>query len=210
MTNTALVCDVDNTILDTRPRVRRCLEMIGRGEVFAKSNKTYGGFKAFLSEREADGFWQVFLSNRFLSLDEPLPDAASVLNEWASQRQLIYLTGRHDAPEDSMREGTLDWLEQHGYPVPNGGQVQLLMKPDRTAVDLDFKHAALEGLQAQHNLVAGLGDLPKEGPLYASFGLRPILVSVVGMFGEDELKNAHPAVEVAHTWRFVEKLLMGI
>jgi len=208
MADTALVCDVDNTILDTRPRVRRCLETIGRGEVFAKSNKTYGGFRAFLSEQEAQDFWRIFLSERFLDLDDPLPGAASVLHQWVLQGALIYLTGRHDAPGDSMREGTLRWLERHGYPVPNGGQVQLLMKPARTALDLDFKRAALEQLQATHDLVAGLGDLPQEGPLYADFGLKPILVSVVGLFGEDELKHAHPAVEVADNWRSVEALLL--
>lgn len=209
MANTALVCDVDNTILDTRPRVRRCLEAIGRGEVFAKTNTTYGGFKAYLSPEEADAFWQLFLSNRYLGCDIPLPDAAQVLDNWCDRGTLIYLTGRHDAPGDSMRTGTLGWLKRHGYPVPDGQRVRLQMKPKRALVDLDFKRDALETLAAQYDLVAGLGDLPQEGPLYAAFGLRPILVSAVGMFSEDELQNAHPAVAVAGTWRTVETLLLN-
>lgn len=203
-----LVCDVDNTICDTRPRVRRCLEAIGRGEVFAAGSRRYGGFKAFLSPEELERFFRVFLSERFLALDEPLAGAAETLHAWTREgRVLVYLTGRHDAPGDSMRAGTLRWLEEHGFPVPNGVDVRLMMKPRRPMQDIAHKRAALARLGAEGlDLQVGLGDLPQEGPLYAAFGLRPILIRQLGLFGEEELRTA-PGIVVAEDWRQVRAAL---
>lgn len=203
----ALVCDVDNTICDTRPRVKRCLESIGRPEVYDLTVGSYGGFKEMLSPEEVDRFFQIFLSNRFLNVDTPLPGAADVLHQWCEHHYLIYLTGRHDVQGDSMREGTEAWLKTHHYPTPHQDQVQLWMKPSRYAVDIDYKNNALATLSDQHQLCAGLGDLPHEGPMYAAFGLKPIIISTVGMFPEDELRSTHPDVVVTANWSDVTDLL---
>lgn len=203
----ALVCDVDNTICDTRPRVERCLESIGRPEVYELTADSYGGFKDMLSSEEVDQFFQIFLSNQFLEVDTPLPGAADVLHQWTQNHHLIYLTGRHDMPEDSMRAGTETWLNTHHYPSPDQDQVQLWMKPSRFEVDLDYKNAVLATLSIQYQLCAGLGDLPHEGPMYAAFGLKPIIMSTVGMFPEDELRATHPDVVVTANWSEVTNIL---
>jgi hypothetical protein len=175
--------------------------------VYEKTRHSYGGFKDYLSEAEVDRFFQIFLSNEFLMEDTPMESASRVLHEWTEQHPLIYLTGRHDVEGDSMREGTLQWLKTHHYPIPNQDQIQLRMKPERFAVDMEFKHQTLTMLQAQYGLCAGLGDLPQEGPLYGSLGLKPILVAVAGMFSKEELKASHPNVDVVSHWNEVPALL---
>jgi hypothetical protein len=207
MKPTALICDVDNTILHTLPRVKSCLEAIGRPEVFEKGRHSYGGFKEYLSETEVDQFFQIFLSNQFLMEDTPMEDASNVLNKWAEKHHLIYVTGRHDVKGDSMRESTLEWLKAHGYPIPDGERVQLHMKPERYMVDVDFKQQALMKIQEQYHLCAGLGDLPYEGKLYGSLGLKPLILAVAGMFSEAELKASHTDVKVIHHWNEVPEQL---
>jgi len=203
----ALVCDVDNTICDTRPRVRRCLERIGRGEVYARSSNRYGGFKEHLAPDELQRFFRVFLSDEWLDADAPLPGAAETLRAWLETgRALVYLTGRHDAPGDSMRAGTLRWLTAHGFPLPNGA-TRLIMKRTRFDNDVDHKRAALEALPPELEARFGLGDLPQEGPLYGEMGIRPILLSAVGMFPAASLRRSHPEVIVAADWGEVAALL---
>lgn len=206
MTRPTLICDVDNTILNTRPRVKACLAAIGRPEVFEQSPRTYGGFKEMLSSEEVKRFFRIFLSNEYLHLDEPLPDAAQTLHDWLRRGRLVYLTGRHDAPGDSMREGTLRWMRAHGYPEPDG-KIQLLMKPSRLEQDERFKQQALGRLNPFPAGSIGVGDLPYEGTLYASMGLRPILVSAVGLFPDAQLQGSHPSVALAASWKQVAKSL---
>lgn len=208
MRQKTLICDIDNTILNTRPRVRRCLEAMGRGEVFEQSPRTYGGFTEMLSKEEVQCFFDLFLSNEFLSYDRPLPDAAETLHDWLNAGQrLIYITGRHDVADDSMRAGTANWLKAHDYPVPDGHDLELIMKPDRFAHDLGYKQEILTRLKPFPENSVGLGDLPHEGPMYAEAGLTPILISTVGLFPEEELKNGHPEVVVASTWKAVAEHL---
>jgi len=203
-----LICDVDNTILNTRPRVRACLAAIGMPEVFEQSPRTYGGFKEMLSSEEVERFFRIFLSNEYLPLDEPLPDAAQALHGWLKRGKLIYLTGRHDAPGDSMRPGTLQWLKAHGYPEPNE-KIELLMKRARDQEDRAFKREALDRLKPFSPRSMGVGDLPYEGALYAAMGLKPILVSAVGLFADGQLQGSHPSVVLAASWKQVANCLQA-
>jgi len=204
-----LVCDIDNTLLNTRPRVRRCLEAIGRGEVFEQSPRTYGGFKEMLSRTEVERFFDLFLSDAYLDFDRPLPGAATTLHAWVEAGQrLVYLTGRHDTPGDSMRAGTEAWLADHGYPVSDS-TLELIMKPGRNQNDRSYKQAALSALGPFPPCSFGLGDLPHEGPMYAQAGLGPILVSQVGLFSLYELTQPCPEVRVAASWEDVSRYLQN-
>jgi len=204
-----LVCDIDNTLLNTRPRVRRCLEAMDRGEVFEQSPRTYGGFKEMLSSDEVRRFFELFLSDAYLDFDRPLPGAATTLHAWVETgRHLVYLTGRHDAPGDSMRAGTKAWLADHGYPVPDS-TLKLIMKPGRNQNDRSYKQAALEELGPFPPYSFGLGDLPHEGPMYAQAGLKPVLVSQVGLFSLHDLTQPCPEVCVAANWEDVSHCLQN-
>jgi len=196
-----LVCDIDNTIADARPRLACSLEAIGRPELVRTAFTDYGGFEPYVSQDEHRQLFRIFLSERFVDLDEPMPRAAEILHAWTEAgHRLVYLTGRHDGDGDSMRTGTTAWLQRHGFPMPNSEHVRLRMKPRRGVGDRTYKRQALAELTADDSPWAGIGDLPYEGTLYGEFGLLPILTAELGLIPEDELAASHPAAVVAHDW----------
>ncbi|MFB6286468.1 MAG: hypothetical protein ABEK03_07810 [Candidatus Bipolaricaulia bacterium] len=196
-----LVCDIDNTIADARPRLACSLEAIGRPELARTAFTDYGGFKPFVTKDEHRRLFQVFLSERFMALDEPLPRAAEVLSAWTDRgHRLVYLTGRHDDTGDSMRIGTERWLQEHGFPLPDDDHVMLRMKPGRGAGDQDYKRQVLAELAAHDSLWAGIGDLPYEGRLYGEFGMRPILTAELNLIAVEHLQQSHPAAVIVHGW----------
>lgn len=203
-----LVCDIDNTIADARPRLARSLEEIGRPELVPTAFNDYGGFEPFVSKDEHRELFRVFLSDRFMELDEPMPRAPEILSAWVERgHRLVYLTGRHDAAGDSMRSGTEAWLHRHGFPVPNGSGVILRMKLRRGIGDTAYKRQALDDLSAQGVPWAGIGDLPYEGALYGEFGLLPILTAELGLIPLDELAGSHPAAVVVQDWDDIQRQL---
>ena len=203
-----LVCDIDNTIADARPRLARSLEAIGRPELVPTAFNDYGGFEPFVSKDEHRELFRVFLSDRFMELDEPMPRAPEILSAWVERgHRLVYLTGRHDGAGDSMRGGTEAWFREHGFPVPNGSGVTLRMKPRRGIGDTAYKRQALADLAERDAPWAGIGDLPYEGVLYGEFGLLPILTAELGLIPFEELANSHPTAIVARDWGDIRRQL---
>ena len=203
-----LVCDIDNTIADARPRLARSLESIGRPELVPTAFNDYGGFEPFVSKDEHRELFRIFLSDRFMELDEPMRRAPETLTAWIdSGHRLVYLTGRHDGSGDSMRAGTEAWLSEHGFPVPNGSGVILRMKPRRGIGDTAYKRGALDELAERDPLWAGIGDLPYEGTLYGEFGLLPILTAELGLIPVEKLATSHPTAVVVHDWTEIEQRL---
>jgi len=204
-----LVCDIDNTIADARPRLARSLEAIGRPELVPTAFNDYGGFEPFVTADEHRRLFQIFLSERFMALDEPMPRAAEFLSAWTEQgHRLVYLTGRHDGVGDSMRAGTESWLREHGFPSPGEGDIALRMKPRRGVGDSAYKRQALAELTADDSPWAGIGDLPYEGALYGEFGLLPILTAELGLIAVEELAASHPSAVVVHNWAEVAGQLL--
>lgn len=204
----ALVCDIDNTIADARPRLARSLEAIGRPELVPTAFNDYGGFEPFVSKAERQSLFRIFLSERFIDVDEPLPRAADVLRAWVERgHRLVYLTGRHDGSGDSMRAATEDWLRRHGFPRPDDAHVALRMKPRRGAGDTAYKRDALTEICQSHRPMAGIGDLPYEGELYGEFGLQPILTAELGLIPADDLAASHPTALVVRNWAEIEQAL---
>ena len=198
---TTLVCDIDNTIADARARLARSLEEIGRPELVPTAFNDYGGFEPFVSKAEHRRLFRIFLSERFIDLDTPMPQAADVLNDWIGRGlRLVYLTGRHDGSGDAMRAGTETWLRQHGFPGPDMDRVELYMKPQRGLADTAYKRDALSAICERERPLAGIGDLPYEGQLYGEFGLRPILTAELGLIAEDDLAASHPSAIVVRSW----------
>lgn len=203
------ITDIDNTIADTTGRLRRSLREIGREEVFAKTSDRFGGFSDYLDSREMKKFWGLFLSGEFLHLDEPAPGAAEFLHKVVDEGiDLIYLTGRHDQLEDTMRPGTESWLEENGFPVPDGSGTKLFMKPRRNMEDKGFKLAQLK--EAFSSKLAsfegvGVGDHPDDALIYNRAGVKPILLDWPGLFTKNELRNSASGVAVLEDWAEVEK-----
>ncbi len=204
-----LVCDIDNTIADARPRLARSLEAIGRPELVPTAFNDYGGFEPFVTTDEHRRLFGIFLSERFMALDEPMPHAAEVLSAWTGRGyRLVYLTGRHDGADDSMRGGTESWLREHGFPLPDAADVSLRMKPRRGVGDSAYKRQALAELAATEAPWAGVGDLPYEGALYGEFGLLPILTAELGLIRVERLRASHPSAVIVHDWAELERHLL--
>lgn len=208
------VTDIDNTIADTRNRLRRALEEIDRPEVFEKTADRYGGFGDHLDGKEEERFWSLFLSGKFLHLDEPAPGSAALLRRINDAGvDLIYLTGRHEGNGDSMRPGTESWLEDHGFPSPESEGVKLFMKSRRKTNDKEFKLTKLgEEVSGKSCLeeVVGVGDHPNDALVYSQVGIRPILLDWLGLFSKRELENSVSGVTVIGDWHGVHRVLVGL
>lgn len=209
------VVDVDNTIADTRERMKCSLEDIDRGYVYEKTSKKFGGFREFLTEYELEELFRIFLSNKYLYLDEPESDSARVLAELVRRDvKIIYLTGRHDQRGDTMRPGTEEWLREHGFPHPKRPDVQLIMKPRRRMDDWEFKVRKLDSLTAKKpkldgREVVGIGDMPDDVQAYSGAGIKPILLDWLGLFSRRQLNNSAHDVTVLKSWKQVESLLVS-
>ncbi|MBS3825961.1 HAD family hydrolase [Candidatus Bipolaricaulota bacterium] len=203
------ITDIDNTIADTTKRLRRSLRELGREEVFAKTSDRFGGFAEYLDSEELDKFWKLFLSGEFLHLDEPAPESARILQKMIDKGvKLIYLTGRHDQSGDTMRPGTERWLEENEFPVPDGSGTKLFMKPRRNMEDKEFKLALLKD-QLSGKLTSeravGVGDHPDDALIYKRAGIKPVLVSWIGLFSSEELNNSVSGVTVVKSWLEIEE-----
>jgi phosphoglycolate phosphatase-like HAD superfamily hydrolase len=205
------VTDIDNTIADTSARLRRSLQEVGREEVYEKTSCQFGGFSDYLNAEELERLWGIFLSGRFLYLDEPVPAAAKYLTRLVEDDvELIYLTGRHDESGDTMRPGTVDWLEKNGFPPPGQDGAKLYMKPERSMNDMEFKLDCLEELLRNSpgpDGVVGVGDHPNDAVAYGSSGIKPYLLSWPDLFDRDELEDSADGVEVVENWTALGKKL---
>lgn len=203
-----LITDIDNTIADTTRRMRRSLREIGREEVFEKTSDQFGGFSEYLSSSELDQLWEVFLSGRFIHLDEPAPGAADLLTEFVHEGlELTYLTGRHDQQGDTMRPATEEWLAEHGFPLPGKNGVELFMKPGRGIEDREFKLDLLkqEFSLGSTGMIAGIGDHPDDGLVYSEAGIKPIMLNWQGFFSERELEAPAEGAKVVESWSEIGK-----
>ncbi len=134
-----------------------------------------------LSGDQIRKYFDVFDSPEYLHLDEPIPDAKRVLSEQREKGvEIIYLTGRHDEGEKSMRDGTMEWLESHEFPVPDGKGVKLVMKPSKGISRADYKEHVLKNMRRRKaNIIAGVGDLLEDALLYARFSIQPIIINTL-------------------------------
>lgn len=100
----------------------------------------------FLSDLKT--FWdEKFFSGEYLNADEPVAGALAFLKRLETENaRFVYLTGR-DAPR--MRTGTLHRFNTLGLPLLD--EEHLMMKPDRTRADVEFKREALKRLTADHS-----------------------------------------------------------
>jgi hypothetical protein len=95
---------------------------------------------------------QEFFSNRYLLRDEAIPGAVPYLDSLHARGvTIVYFTGR-DAPR--MLGGTAQSLLERGFPVGVAGTM-LILKPDRSVPDFDYKKDTLEDL-ARYGTVVGV------------------------------------------------------
>ena len=115
----------------------------------AQVDEHYDAFRAY--------WWERFFASDYCIEDEPIagakPYVHSVLELGA---QVFYVTGRHEA----MREGTLACFERHGFPMPTGDRIRLVMKPGLDEHDDAYKLRTYDALRGAGRVVAAFDNEP--------------------------------------------------
>lgn len=171
-----VVCDLDSTLLDNRPRQARILQDYGRlaglPELIDSRPEHWQGWSLESALRNAGlppamveahalparRYWaEWFFTSAYCRLDVPLPGAPAYARALvAAGAILAYVSGR----PRGMEPGTREVFRAHGFPLPEGRTVHLYLKPRRELSDDEWKAEA-----------AGLVD--RLGPVVAAFDNEP-------------------------------------
>ena len=119
-------------------------------------------------------FWTVrFFSSQYCQYDKDIAGAIKFVNAIHSAGgEVIYLTGR----DETMRQGTRSSLESLGFPCPDIEGVQLIMKPEATDSDDDYKHSELKKLLTSGEIAAAFDNEPSHINSYRSIFTNAVCV----------------------------------
>ncbi len=201
-----VVCDLDSTLLDNRPRLARILqdygrtaaipELVGarpehwRGWSLEAALRNTGLGPAMVAEhahpaRRYLSEW--FFTNAYCRLDVPVPGAPAYARALVEAGAVLaYVSGR----PRGMEPGTRESFRAHGFPLPDDRTVHLYLKPRRELPDDDWKLEA-----------ARLVDLL--GPVVAVFDNEPFHVNA---YAEHWPSAVAIHVDTDHSERPVEVL----
>jgi hypothetical protein len=141
----AAAFDVDSTILSNKTRQARIVRELGQArgdarlaacplEAIVSWDLRDTARLCGLSEDEAQrlagpmkDFWRErFFTSEYCREDTAVAGAAGYLRRVLETRgRILYITGRHQ----EMGEGTLESFRRAGFPLPDGADVQLWLKP---------------------------------------------------------------------------------
>jgi hypothetical protein len=178
-----VVFDLDSTLLDNRPRQARILQdfalSAGVPELLEARPEHWQGWslagamgRAGLTPVQvaahvdaARRFWaEWFFTSAYCRLDAPVPGAPAFVQAVArTGAQIAYVTGR----PRGMEAGTREAFARHGFPLPDGRTVHLLLKPDRALADEDWKAEAAAAVDRLGPVVAAFDNEPAHVNLYA-------------------------------------------
>ncbi len=141
----AAAFDLDSTVLSNKPRQARIVREFGQARrVLPLADCSPQAIVSWdlrdtlrrcgLSPEEAERlhsalqeFWRErFFTSEYCKEDAPIPGAREFLHRaLEAGGQVLYVTGRHEG----MAAGTLESFGRAGFPMPDGGRVQLWLKP---------------------------------------------------------------------------------
>ncbi len=163
------IFDLDSTLFDVSPRIEAiihqfasqasvqkrfpdCAKKLIKSKILPSDWGIYealkrAGIKNKTFVKELELYWEkLFFSNEFLKYDKPFPGSVEFINSIAQKKGfIIYLTGR---VLTTMQKGTLDSLAHWGFPL---AKAQIMLKPNITIKDFDFKKEALNQLHLKHD-----------------------------------------------------------
>ncbi len=170
------VFDLDSTLLDNGPRqaaiLREYGEEVGIDELKQSKAEHWvtwdvgeamanGGLAADLVAVHREPFkayWRDrFFTSEYCVADEMIAGACDFVQAvHEAGGSVCYVTGRHE----EMRAGSVTCLERLGFPVPNGADVTLLMKPTLAEDDDVYKLRTYAVLGEQGTVVAAFDNEP--------------------------------------------------
>jgi len=171
-----VVCDLDSTLLDNRPRLARILQDYGRvaglPELLGARPEYWQGWSLEGALRNAGlspalvaahtpparrYFGEWFFTNAYCRLDVPVPGAPDYVRALvAAGGRVAYVSGR----PRSMEEGTRDAFHRYGFPLPDGQVVHLFLKPRRDLPDDAWKAEASRLVDRLGPVVAAFDNEP--------------------------------------------------
>lgn len=193
-----VVFDLDDTLLQTDHRhVRILREFAAQPEVRGRSLEDAwklaqlepGGLRYAIADTarlagvsdetvlaELRSFWFArFFKNDYLRADAPVPGGPQFCRDAAEAGAVVvYMTGR----DEGMREGTEWSLRRHGFPVPDGAAIRLILKPRFDTPDLEFKTEALRRIEEMGEVVGSFENEPAHINLFHGAFPRAINVFV--------------------------------
>jgi hypothetical protein len=195
---------MDNTLIDSRERFKRSVaEAVGHPSV-ASVPPTQDIKK--LSKDQRDHFYDVFLSGEYMDLDIPVKGSIEVLPRLRSSGLgIVYLTGRHHSRDESLKTETLKTLSRFGFPIPNGRDILLYMKPKKASPTNEFKRTVLERLSSRLDLAVGLDDEANDLKVMADF--IPLIIGVALSSEVAEEISSKLKIPIARDWFEVESII---
>jgi hypothetical protein len=171
-----VVCDLDSTLLDNRPRLARILQDFGRLAGLPEltdARPAYwpawsvqraledAGLSPALAAEYAPAarrfFADWFFTSAYCRLDVPVPGAPAYARALAATGAVLaYVSGRPQGVED----GTREVFHRHGFPMPDGRAVHLLLKPERQQSDDTWKLQAVSLVERLGPVVAAFDNEP--------------------------------------------------
>lgn len=142
-----------------------------------------------------------------MDLDVPVKGSVEVLSRLRSLGLgTIYLTGRHHSKEESLKSETLKTLSRFGFPIPNGTDIILCMKPRKMSPTDDFKRAVLERLATRLDLAVGVDDEPDDLRVMADF--IPLTIGVALSSEVAREITSKVRVPIARDWFEIESIIL--
>jgi len=126
-----VVFDLDGVIVDSSERYRLSLAEVDPN---AKSHVD-------LPKDKRNQFWRVFLSDKYMHLDRPVPAAIELLNKRGKRFPVVIITGR----TDNMLGATLKQLKDFGIEY----ELLVMRKEGVYVKDYEFKKSVVESLGLQ-------------------------------------------------------------
>jgi len=169
--------DLDSTLIDNRTRNARIMREFGALNNIAilgnakpehwhdwsvQNAMSNIGLSALAIESIVEPFnefWtERFFTSHYCKYDTEVTGAVNFVTDVQRSGGIIrYLTGRHEA----MRTGTLNSLRSLGFPVPESDDVALIMKPEQSIPDDEYKQQALVQFDTKSGILAAFDNEPE-------------------------------------------------
>lgn len=208
----AFVIDIDDTLINTEHRRHAAwCQVLGReipmDETERSSSRVILEKFARSDRRTWEKFWLLTLCVEeggvdLLELDEPIPCASEVLQNWVKSCKLIYLTGR----TENMRQLTVDELKRFGFPT-HGTDLAMFTLEDWTrffsseSSVVETRSAMFSSIVKRYNVIRVVDDYPG---FFAAYRSHPV-PDRVGLLRKKRFQYqeyfANGATRVVENWK---------
>jgi hypothetical protein len=208
----SVVVDIDDTLINTQRRIWSAWQLVLNREIPFEAVETMGARLVWQKYANSDQsawnhFWSILLcvdsaGLRLLELDEPVPCAAEILQDWVKWCELIYLTGR---PQTS-KSLTLDELKKFGFPTENVHLMMFTLEDWENFSSIssslvETRSRVFSSIFDRHDVVRIVDDDPRYFSVYQKFEVpdRIGLLRPKRFSPEDYLSRG--ATRVVESWK---------